>query len=171
VHGRATDILDTAFWLKRSFKDWFGVNPLSREEPRQLLVVEDSAFFRSLIIPALSAEGYGVTALENPVAALAMRDAGRMFDLVLSDIEMPEMDGLTFVREIRKGGVWSKLPVVALTSRASPDDTARGRAAGFDAYISKFDKEILLKAVAAALSPGGFAAASERATTKEGVGV
>jgi two-component system chemotaxis sensor kinase CheA len=169
IDGKATDILDTSFWLKRAFKDWFGANPIGRDEPAQILVVEDSAFFRSLIIPALSAEGYGVTALENPVAALAMRDAGRMFDLILSDIEMPEMDGLTFVREIRARGAWAKLPTLALTSRNSPQAIALGRAAGFDAYISKFDKEVLLEAVATALSPGELSGASERMIAMEGV--
>jgi two-component system chemotaxis sensor kinase CheA len=151
VQGRATDILDTSFWLKRAFKDWFGTNPTSQVQQRRLLVVEDSAFFRSLIIPALSTEGYHVTAVENPVLALSMREAGRMFDLILSDIEMPEMDGLAFAREIRARGPWTGLPVLALTSQTSARAEALGRDAGFDAYISKFDKSILLAAVRTAL--------------------
>jgi two-component system chemotaxis sensor kinase CheA len=152
VDGKATDILDTSFWLQRAFKDWFGANPASRAEPQQVLIVEDSAFFRSLIIPALAAEGYHVTAVDNPVAALAMRTAGRTFDLILSDIEMPEMDGLAFVREIRARGPWANLPVIALSSSGSPKAVEMGREAGFDNYISKFDKMTLIEAVAAELS-------------------
>jgi two-component system chemotaxis sensor kinase CheA len=152
VQGRATDILDTSFWLKRAFKDWFGTNPASRAKPREMLVVEDSAFFRSLIIPALSAQGYHVTGVDSPVAALALRTAGRTFDLILSDIEMPEMDGLEFVREVRARGAWANLPILALSSSSSPKAIALGREAGFDNYISKFDKEILLEAVAEALA-------------------
>jgi two-component system chemotaxis sensor kinase CheA len=159
VQGRATDVLDASFWLQRASKDWFGTNPIARSEPLRLLVVEDSAFFRSLIVPALSTEGYHITAVENPVLALAMRDAGRTFDLILSDIEMPEMDGLTFVREIRAGGSWAALPVLALTSHASPRAIAQGQDAGFDGYISKFDKAVLIAAVRTALS-------SERAAAK-----
>ncbi|HET6307198.1 MAG TPA: chemotaxis protein CheW, partial [Rhodopila sp.] len=50
VQGKATDILDTSFWLQRAFKDWFGSNRASPAEPPRILMVEDSAFFRSLII-------------------------------------------------------------------------------------------------------------------------
>ena len=152
VQGKATDILDTSFWLKRAFKDWFGTNPTSRAEPRQLLIVEDSAFFRSLIVPALSAEGFHVTAVDNPLAALALRTAGRTFDLILSDIEMPEMDGLAFAREIRARGPWSHLPVIALSSSSSSRAIELGREAGFDNYISKFDKAVLIEAVNDALN-------------------
>jgi two-component system, chemotaxis family, sensor kinase CheA len=152
VHGKATDILDTSFWLQRAFKDWFGANRASLAEPQRVLMVEDSAFFRSLIIPALSTEGYHVTAVDNPVAALALRTAGRMFDLILSDIEMPEMDGLAFVREIRARGPWANLPVIALSSSGSPKAVELGREAGFDNYISKFEKTTLIEAVATELA-------------------
>jgi len=168
VQGRATDILDTSFWLKCAFKDWFGTNPMNKAEPRQLLVVEDSAFFRSLIVPALSAEGYVVTAVDNPVAALALRTAGRGFDLILSDIEMPEMDGLEFAREIRARGAWMELPVIALSSLSSPKAMAIGREAGFDNYISKFDKAILVEAVANALATSRAGTAPRRVLADAG---
>ena len=160
VQGRATDILDASFWLKSAFPDWFGAPRSSQDQKKRILVVEDSAFFRSLIIPALAGEGYVITAVEQPIAALALRDAGRTFELILSDIEMPEMDGLAFVRAVRAGGAWASLPVLALTSRSEPNDVARGKEAGFDGYISKFDKEILLSAVRSALSPGRTVGAS-----------
>ncbi len=152
VQGRAVSVLDTAYWLQCAFKDWFSGAAPDRPEPRQVLIVEDSPFFRSLIIPALTAQGYHVTAADNPVAALAMRESGRTFDLILSDIEMPEMDGIEFVRELRRQGAWAKLPVIALTSRNSPAAVEHGRQAGFDAYISKFDKAILLDAIAKVFS-------------------
>lgn len=168
VAGRATDILDISFWLKSAFKDWFGNNPVGRPEPRTVLVVEDSPFFRSLIIPALSSEGYTVTAVEHPLLALTMRDAGRVFDLILSDIEMPEMDGLTFARAVRAGGIWAKLPMLALTSRTSPSETQEGRDAGFDGYLSKFDKEVLITAVRAALAGEGLPGRITAAKAAEG---
>ncbi len=154
VQGRATDILDASFWLKTAFPNWFGRQPAANDPPRRVLVVEDSAFFRSLIVPVLAGEGMVVTAVEHPVAALALRQAGRAFELILSDIEMPEMDGLSFVREIRAGGAWATLPVLALTSRSTANDQAAGQQAGFDGYISKFDKEVLLSAVRTALAQG-----------------
>ena len=168
VHGRATDILDITYWLQRAFKNWFDTSTADCLEPRQVLVVEDSPFFRSLIIPALAAQGYHVTAVDNPIAALAMRQSGRTFDLILSDIEMPEMDGIEFVREIRAGGAWAKLPVIALTSRNSPHAMEQGRQAGFDGYISKIDKATLLDAVTKALSSEREAHVPEREPARQG---
>jgi two-component system chemotaxis sensor kinase CheA len=171
VNGRATDILDTSFWLKRAFKDWFGAaNPTKQVDQPQLLVVEDSAFFRSLIIPALSADGYHVTAVDNPMAALAMQRAGRMFDLILSDIEMPEMDGLTFVREVRARGPWANLPIIALSGRNSQQAIEMGQEAGFDNYISKFDKNVMLEAVTNALASTRAGVPHKRLLTAQGAG-
>lgn len=154
VDGRAADILDTGYWLQRAFKDWFARATPSGPVPKSLLVVEDSPFFRSLIIPALSAAGFHVTAVDNPLAALALREGGKMFDLILSDIEMPEMDGIAFVREIRSQGAWASLPVIALSSLQTDAAVERAREAGFDAYISKFDKAILLEAVQRGIASG-----------------
>lgn len=168
VKGRATNILDTGYWLHRAFKDWFGAPAAHRSEPPQVLVVEDSQFFRSLIIPALAAQGYHVTAVDSPVAALAMRGAGRTFDVILSDIEMPEMDGIEFVRDIRAQGAWTRLPVIALTSLNSPKAVEQGRQAGFDDYISKFDKTVLLDAVNKALSFEREAYVPEKASAQQG---
>ena len=169
VDGRAADILDTGYWLQRAFKDWFARATPSGPAQKSLLVVEDSPFFRSLIIPTLSAAGFHVTAVDNPLAALALREGGKMFDLILSDIEMPEMDGIAFVREIRSQGAWASLPVIALSSLQTNAAVERGREAGFDAYISKFDKAVLLEAVQRVLT-SGRTGASPRLMATEGTG-
>jgi two-component system chemotaxis sensor kinase CheA len=154
IRDEATDVLDTGFWLKRAFKDWFGAAAGGPPRRRSILVVEDSSFFRSLIIPALSSANYDVTAVENPVLALGLRDAGKTFDVILSDIEMPEMDGFAFAKAVRAAGAWTDLPMVALTSRDYEGAVEQGRQAGFNDYISKFDKTTLLDAVQRMLAPG-----------------
>jgi two-component system chemotaxis sensor kinase CheA len=155
VDGRATDVLDSSFWLKRGQEDWFGHRGSSAgSSSTRLLVVEDSAFFRSLVVPVLAAAGFEVTTAETAEAALKLRDDGATFDAVLSDIEMPGMDGFSLVRELRRGGAWAQLPIVALTSRASPADIVRGREAGFDGHCAKFDRDEVLTALSAALSQG-----------------
>jgi two-component system chemotaxis sensor kinase CheA len=74
-----------------------------------------------------------------------------MFDAVVSDIEMPEMDGLAFVRKLREGGAWSELPVVALSARMRDGEMAAGRNAGFTDYVGKFDRAALLASLAQCL--------------------
>jgi two-component system chemotaxis sensor kinase CheA len=109
-----------------------------------VLIVEDSDFFRQLLVPALAAAGYEVSGAASAAEALRLREAGVCFDAIVSDIEMPDMDGLAFVRRIRADGAWTALPVIALTGRVRPDDIAAGRAAGFTDYVGKFEREALM---------------------------
>ena len=154
IAGRATDVLDTGYWLTRAWQDWFA-NSGQRADARQrgrLLIVEDSDFFRQMLVPTLAAAGYQVTPAESPAKALALRDGGRIFDAIISDIEMPEMDGLTFARRVREAGDWARLPLIALSGRSSPEDEAAGRDAGFTDYVAKFDREALLQSLRQCLS-------------------
>jgi two-component system chemotaxis sensor kinase CheA len=146
IAGRSTDLIDTGYWLTRAWQDWFHGSPnAGGTTPRpRLLAVEDSDFFRQLLVPTLSAAGYQVTAVRSAGDALRLRDAGAMFDAIISDIEMPEMDGRAFARTVRAGGIWAGLPLIALSARADPADVEVGRAAGFTAYIAKFDRAALL---------------------------
>ena len=77
-----------------------------------ILVVEDSDFFRQLLVPTLSAAGYRVTAAADAAEALRLREAGVMFDAVVSDIEMPGIDGHALVRQLRAAGAWAQLPMI-----------------------------------------------------------
>jgi len=79
--------------------------------------------------------------------ALKLREAGESFDIIISDIEMPNMNGFQFVENVRKGGSWKETPMIALSSYHSPRDMERGREAGFDDYIAKFDRDGLLSAL------------------------
>jgi two-component system chemotaxis sensor kinase CheA len=144
IGGVATDVIDTTYWLTQAWQDWFVGQPAVRRVSSNILIVDDSAFFRQLLVPTLAAAGYQVTAVDGPVAALRLRDAGQMFDAIVSDIEMPDMGGLGLVREVRKGGPWAHLPMIALSSRAAPADAEEGRAAGFTDYVAKFDRDALL---------------------------
>jgi two-component system chemotaxis sensor kinase CheA len=159
VAGRATDVIDTAYWLTQAADDWFRSGQKSGGvRIARVLVVEDSDFFRNLLVPALAAEGYEVTACETATRALRLRDAGVSFDAVVSDIEMPEMDGLEFVRTLRAGGAWAELPVLALSGRVSSAEMAAGRSAGFTDYVGKFDRAALLASLRQCLGEAAHAA-------------
>ncbi|MBE9607364.1 chemotaxis protein CheW [Acetobacteraceae bacterium H6797] len=143
IAGKVTDVIDCGWWLRQAGEDWFSGNARQKQKRHRLLVVEDSPFFRHLVVPALSASGFEVTAVDNPVQALRLREAGAVFDAIVSDIEMPEMDGFAFARTVRDGGDWAELPMVALTGRSDPADIAKGREAGFTDYVAKYDREAL----------------------------
>lgn len=153
IAGRATEIIDTGHWLALVAEDWFASRRGSANGARpHLLVIDDSAFFRHMLVPVLTAAGYEVTAAETADAALRLREQGRRFDAIVSDIEMPGMDGFAFARAVREDPRWAALPLVALTSRVADADIRRGREAGFTDYVAKFDRAALLAGIAQVLA-------------------
>jgi two-component system chemotaxis sensor kinase CheA len=85
-----------------------------------------------------------VTAVSSAAEALRLRDAGKRFDAIVSDIEMPNMDGLHFARTIRAGGPWAEVPLIALTAHDGLEHAEAGRQAGFTDYVAKFEREALV---------------------------
>jgi two-component system chemotaxis sensor kinase CheA len=154
IAGKVTEMIDTAWWLRQGGEDWFGGGgPRRAHGQPQLLLVEDSAFFRDLVVPSLGAAGYAVTAVADAAEALRLRDTGAAFDAIVSDITMPGMDGFALTRTLREAGAWRELPIIALSGRAEPADIERGRAAGFTDYVAKFDREALLDSLRQCLAP------------------
>lgn len=153
IGNAATEVVDTVHWLSKAGQDWFQPKHSEKTGKPRLLVIEDSAFFRNMLIPALSSGGYHVTAVNGAAEALALRDSGAAFDAIVSDIEMPGMDGLAFVRAARADGIWSSLPIIALSGRGNPADIEAGLSAGFSHYMAKFDREALLDRLQRCLQP------------------
>jgi CheY-like chemotaxis protein len=111
-------------------------------EGRQILVVDDDARNVFALASVLESKGAKLRFARNgkeALAALASAQApgGIAVDVVLMDIMMPEMDGLTAIREIRKKSEWKRLPIIALTAKAMPDDREECLRAGADDYIAK----------------------------------
>jgi two-component system chemotaxis sensor kinase CheA len=153
IAGQAADVLDTSHWLTQAWQDWFGGEAgADKAARRRVLVVEDSDFFRQLLVPTLSAAGYDVTSASSAAEALRLRDRGLMIDAIVSDVEMPDMDGLAFAREVRKAGAWTELPMIALTGRGGIGDADKGRDAGFTDYVQKMQREALLESLRQCLS-------------------
>ncbi len=154
IGGKATDILDTGYWLTQAGQDWFHTSSGERSGARQsrVLIVEDSGFFRQLIVPMLSAAGFRVSAVDSAKAALRLQESGEMFDAIVSDIDMPDMDGLAFARAVRAGGPWADLPLIALTAHADPRHIEAGREAGFTDYVAKSQRDALIVSIRQCLS-------------------
>jgi CheY-like chemotaxis protein len=124
-------------------------NRESSLEGRRILVVEDDVRNIFALSSLLDPRGAKVEIARNGIEAIeALTRADGAIDLVLMDIMMPEMDGLTAMREIRKRPEWKKLPIIALTAKAMKDDHDNCLAAGANDYIAKpLDVERLLSLV------------------------
>ena len=144
IAGRATDIVDAAFWLTRASGTWFHAAAAAVAARRRLLVVDESSFFRQLVAPRRSAAGAEVPVADSAEKALALRESGRSFDAIVSDIEMPGLGGLGFARKVREGGHWATLPMLALSGS---DVAHEAREAGFTDTIRKFERDTLLQSL------------------------
>ncbi len=120
-------------------------------EGRRVLIVEDDVRNVFALSSVLEPKGIHVSIARNGREALDVLDRSSQeapIDLVLMDIMMPEMDGLTAMREIRKRSEWKNLPIIALTAKAMADDHEKSLAAGANDYIAKpLDVEKLLSLV------------------------
>jgi len=155
IDGKATDIIDAGYYLTVAFKDWFGNSdekPYGSGAGNRILLVDDSPFFRNLLAPLLVVAGYQVVTANGPKEALRLCEAGETFDVIVSDIEMPEMDGFAFAEAVRANSKWQKVPMVALSSFTSSKDMERGRAVGFNDYVAKNDRNGLLATLQDALT-------------------
>jgi two-component system cell cycle response regulator len=102
----------------------------------RLLVVEDNKVNLDLMTYLLTAFGHEVVGVDNGHAALGQLHGSR-FDLVVCDVQMPGMDGLQLLRELRADPATAQLTVVAVTAAAMVGDRERLLAAGFDGYLAK----------------------------------
>jgi two-component system chemotaxis sensor kinase CheA len=161
IDTKATEIIDVTHFLRLAYQDWFnnhGTEPFSSTHGkaaarmRRVLLVDDSPFFRNMLSPLLAVAGYDVTSIESPLRALELSEKGEKFDVIISDIEMPDMSGFEFATRIRAGGQWQNIPLVALSSHATPQDIDQGYKVGFNKYVAKFDRETLLSALSQSLA-------------------
>jgi two-component system chemotaxis sensor kinase CheA len=149
VRGLATEIVDVGHFLPLAYADWFRRKDRSsaRYRERSLLLVDDSAFFRNMLSPVLKAAGYAVTAVPTAQEALNLLRNGQRYDALVTDIDMPEMDGFALAEAVRGEPRLSELPIIALSASSSPEAIERGRRVGFHDYVAKFDRQSLIAAL------------------------
>ncbi len=113
----------------------------------RILTVDDSASMRALLHHALSSSGFDVAQADDGVAALEWLALNEV-DLVITDINMPRLDGFGLIERLREGSRHRDRPILVLTTESSDEKKARARAAGATGWIVKpFDPEKLVAAV------------------------
>jgi len=148
IKGQATEVIDVGHFLPMAFADWFTRKEMKPSASAQsILLVDDSAFFRNMLAPVLKAAGYRVRTAPNAQEGLSALRSGQGFDVVLTDIEMPDMNGFGFAEVIRSDQHLNQVPIIGLSSLVSPAAIERGRQAGFHDFVAKFDRPGLIAAL------------------------
>lgn len=113
----------------------------------RILTVDDSASIRLTTNVALSSAGYSITEAVNGADGLSKAQAGQ-YDLIVTDLNMPVMDGLTMIEELRKIPSQTGIPIIFLTTESDAALKSRAKAAGATGWLTKpFDPENLVKIV------------------------
>ncbi len=114
--------------------------PASNASNKKVMIVDDSATIRRFVMYALRARGLHVITAEDGQDALE-KMAHTPVDLVITDLNMPKLDGFALVRRLRSDGDFRTLPVIILSSLSDEDDIDRGLDLGANAYLTKpFDE-------------------------------
>jgi two-component system chemotaxis sensor kinase CheA len=141
-------VIDVGHFLPMAFSDWFNRKEMRPSNTAQsVLLVDDSAFFRNMLAPVLKAAGYKVRVASDAQEGLSVLRSGQEFDVILTDIEMPDMNGFEFAETIRADSKLASTPIIALSAMISPAAIERGRQAGFHDYVAKFDRPGLIAAL------------------------
>jgi two-component system chemotaxis sensor kinase CheA len=148
VRGQATEVIDIGHYLPLAFDDWQDWRERRAFPARHhVLLIDDSAFFRNMLAPLLNAAGYAVSSAASAPEALIMLRAGVRVDVVITDIDMPGMDGFELTSAVRRDPRTASIPVIGLSSLVSAESVERGRQVGLHDYVAKFDRQGLIAAL------------------------
>ena len=113
------------------------------------LVVDDSPTMRQMVALTLASAGFRVVEAEHGKDAVAKVVGGPKMDIIVTDLNMPEMDGISLIRELRKMAAFKFTPILMLTTESAPDKKQAGKEAGATGWIVKpFNPELMLKVIA-----------------------
>ncbi|MDY6988718.1 MAG: chemotaxis protein CheW [Thermodesulfobacteriota bacterium] len=143
---RLVELIEPEWFAERRMGQ-FGTAGPPPESAKQILLLEDSPFFRYLVKGYLEADGYRVTTAEHGQMGLDLMNDTE-FDLIVSDLDMPVMDGWAFVRSVRQREDQRDIPAIALTALDSESDRHSAMECGFSCYEVKLDRERFLTSVA-----------------------
>jgi len=168
--GRVTRLLDVFELTETAHPEWVECAGKAApvDGPRHtILLAEDSDFFRKQLATFLERAGHRVIACVDGLAAWnVLRQPPCPIDLVVTDVEMPNLNGFELARRIRGDAELARLPIIAVTSLASDEDRARGLEAGIGQYHVKLDREQLIVTVnkiLTAIDGGSACPAAEKA--------
>lgn len=104
---------------------------------KHILIVDDSKTVRNLVAFIMKKEGFSITTAEDGLDGLEKLFAADHVDLIISDINMPRMDGFTFIKTVREQEAYRDLPIVVLSTEGQEHDIQQGLSLGANLYMVK----------------------------------
>ena len=148
IQDEVVEIIDISHYVKIARPDALARGVIKRFA---ILLVDDRLFFRDMLSPILTAAGYRVTTASSGAETLSMLKRGAVFHMILTDTDMPGMDGYTLAREIKRDPKNAALPILALAAHAAPIISEAAATSGMCGVVGKFDRTALLDMINANL--------------------
>lgn len=151
IDSRTTLLVDIYGLTQAIVPDWFSGQKEENSpdaSPTTILYAEDSRFFRTQVKSFMEEEGFRVIEAEDgEMAWNILKEHHEEITLVVTDIEMPNLDGYELAHKIKSAAQYAHLPVIALTTLAGEENLTKGKALGIDEYNIKLDRENLLASI------------------------
>lgn len=156
IKGKTSSVVDVFNIIERSKIGGDNFSKITEFEHRQdyagkILVVEDSPMFRGMAVKIVKELGFDVQEARDGLEALNYLQRNNDIDVILSDIEMPQMTGWELAENVRASSDLNSLPMIAITTRYSEADIKKGKESGFDFYLEKLKKEDIQQAIASVM--------------------
>lgn len=154
INEKTTLLIDIFEFMKEMNPEWFERDVEAKKQltkkggEKTILFAEDSAFFRNQVKSFMTDEGFIVLEAEDGrIAWELLKERSANIDIIVTDLEMPNMDGFELTKKIKSTPEYSHFKVIALTSLASESHIQKGRKVGIDEYEIKLDREKLMKLI------------------------
>ncbi len=151
INGNTTQLVDVYEIVKVLNPSWFEKKETINDSESgtfTILFAEDSRFFRNQVKTSMEDHGYHVLEAEDgAIAWEVLKEHNNEINIVVTDIEMPNLNGFELTQKIRANPAYSHLPIIALTTLAGEEDVRRGKEVGIDDYQIKLDREKLLQSI------------------------
>ena len=157
IGSDTVELLDIAYFMKLARPGAY-----SRGHARRfrILLVDDKQFFRDMLGPILAAEGYDVATAASAADALTLLRRAKPFDAIVTDIDMPVLDGYSLARTLAADARYADVPILALDAYAAPHVQAAALEAGMIGVVGKFDRKALLETLSQRLDGMAFSSNS-----------
>ncbi len=145
INNKLTTILDIFSIIEIIEPAWYLDTSLKEVKTKKILLLEDTKFYASIIISYLSGFGVEVILAKNGKQGLEILEKSN-FDIIISDLQMPVMDGFDFARKVRSNDKYNNIKLIALSSvYAKTEGEVLAKEAGFDKYVSKLNRESMIE--------------------------
>lgn len=142
IGKNAIDVIDTQYYVTRSTPNWF--EKVEDKRTFRVLVVDDSMFFRQLVATALETDGYSVVTCGSGEDALELLEKDSKFQAIITDIDLPSMDGYELCEWLKQNDSFAETSVIALTASNSSANQSKATEVGFDRFLTKFNSHELV---------------------------